>query len=457
MKIKTRLILLFLVLFGGLLLAFAVFIYISSARTRKDEYYEHLKREAITKANMLLDAKVSPGVLQLMYKNADNALFGEEVALYDTAFHLLYHDAVQIDKVKETKAMINDILQQSEIRFEQGSLQVVGLLFEHNGTRYVITAAAIDKYGLQRLQRFKYSLIFSFIGIIGLTIIAGYFFVGKALKPVADMVDKVEEITATNLDLRVPVQNEKDEIGELATTFNKMLDRLENSFDAQKQFVSNISHELRTPLATIVGELQIALTKDRSAPEYKEVINLALADARRLVKLSNGLLDLAKANYDQTEVSRRELRIDELLMDARSAVIKTAEDYKVDIRFEQEIEDDDFISVNGNEYLLKVAFINLMENACKFSADHQCTVSISYHENKLVLRFMDRGIGIADTDIPHIFTAFFRGHNMDFTRGNGIGLSLTQKIIAMHEGTISVSSRTGEGSIFTVEMPHLSH
>ncbi|NLR57597.1 HAMP domain-containing protein [Chitinophaga polysaccharea] len=456
MKIKIRLILLFLVLFGGLLLAFAVFIYISSARTRKDEYYEHLKREAITKANMLLDAKVSAGVLQLMYKNADNALFGEEVALYDTAFHLLYHDAVQIDKVKETKAMINDILQQSEIRFEQGRLQVVGLLFEHNGTHYVITAAAIDKYGLQRLQRFKYSLVFSFIGIIGLTIIAGYFFVGKALKPVADMVDKVEEITATNLDLRVPVQNEKDEIGELATTFNKMLDRLENSFDAQKQFVSNISHELRTPLATIVGELQIALTKDRSGQEYKEVILLALADARRLVKLSNGLLDLAKANYDQTEVSRRELRIDELLMDARSAVIKTAEDYKVDIRFEQEIEDDDFISVNGNEYLLKVAFINLMENACKFSADHQCTVSISYHENKLVLRFMDRGIGIADADIPYIFTAFFRGGNNDFTRGNGIGLSLTQKIIAMHEGNISVWSRTGEGSIFTVEMPHLS-
>nr|WP_282098126.1 ATP-binding protein [Chitinophaga polysaccharea] len=352
--------------------------------------------------------------------------------------------------------MINDILQQSEIRFEQGRLQVVGLLFEHNGTHYVITAAAIDKYGLQRLQRFKYSLVFSFIGIIGLTIIAGYFFVGKALKPVADMVDKVEEITATNLDLRVPVQNEKDEIGELATTFNKMLDRLENSFDAQKQFVSNISHELRTPLATIVGELQIALTKDRSGQEYKEVILLALADARRLVKLSNGLLDLAKANYDQTEVSRRELRIDELLMDARSAVIKTAEDYKVDIRFEQEIEDDDFISVNGNEYLLKVAFINLMENACKFSADHQCTVSISYHENKLVLRFMDRGIGIADADIPYIFTAFFRGGNNDFTRGNGIGLSLTQKIIAMHEGNISVWSRTGEGSIFTVEMPHLS-
>lgn len=455
MKIRIRLILLFLVLFGVLLLAFAVFVYISSASTRKEDYYEHLKREAITKANMLLDAKVPPNVLQLMYKNADNALFGEEVAIYDTAFNLLYHDAVQIDKVKETRAMINQILTEQTIMFEQGSLQVVGILYEHNGSRYVITAAATDKYGLQRLERLRYSLIFSFIGIIGLTIIAGYFFVGKALKPVEEMIDKVEEITATNLDLRVPVQNEKDEIGELATTFNKMLDRLEHSFDAQKHFVSNISHELRTPLATIVGELQIVLIKDRTTAEYKEVISLALADAKRLVRLSNGLLDLAKANYDHTEIGRKELRVDELLMDARNTVIKSAEDYKVDILFEQEIEDDDFISVNGNEYLLKVAFINLMENACKFSSDHQCTVSINYFESDLVLRFMDKGIGISDADLPNIFSAFYRGANMDFTRGNGIGLSLTQKIIGMHQGTVSVASRINEGSTFTVEIPHL--
>lgn len=444
-----------MVLFGVLLLAFAVFIYISSAGNQKEEYYDHLKKEAITKANMLLDAKVPPDVLQLIYKNADNALFEEEVAIYDTAFHLQYHDAVDIDKVKENREMINRIVREQEIRFEQGSLQVVGFLYEHEGRHYVITAAASDKYGLQRLEGLKYSLIFSYIGIIGLTLVAGSFFVGRALKPVEDMVDKVEEITATNLDLRVPVQNEKDEIGELATTFNKMLDRLENSFDAQKYFVSNISHELRTPLSTIVGELQIALIKERSVAEYKEVIGLALNDAKRMVRLSNGLLDLAKASYDQTEIGRKELRIDELLLDARDAVIKSTEGYQVDIQFEQEIEDDDFISVNGNEYLLKVAFINLMENACKFSADHHCTVSINYRENHLVLRFTDKGIGIAPEDLPNIFAAFYRGANKDFTGGNGIGLSLTQRILAMHESTISVTSRPNEGSTFTVEMPHV--
>jgi signal transduction histidine kinase len=455
MKIRAKLLLLFLTLFGALLLAFAVFIYVSTSQSRKDQYYKHLKREAITKANLLFDAKVPPAVLQLIYKNSINSLFEEEVAVYDTSFNLLYHDAVQIDKVKETRKMIDQIILQKEITFDQGTLQVVGLLYLHKGKTYVITAAANDKYGLTRLEEFKYTLIISFIIIISLTIAAGYYFVGKALNPVAEIVDKVEEITATNLYKRVQVKNEKDEIGELAITFNNMLDRLEQSFDGQKNFVSNISHELRTPLATIVGELQLALIRERSINEYKEVIKLSLSDAQRLVRLSNGLLDLAKASYDQTTVSMKELRTDELLMDAREAVLKINEEYKVDIVFEREIDDDDDISVKGNEYLLKVAFINLMENACKFSANHQCIVSINFDRDQIKLGFKDSGIGIPEDELESIFSAFYRGKNKDFSPGNGIGLSLTQKIISMHNGVIRVASTVNSGSVFTIEMFHV--
>lgn len=455
MKIRVKLLLLFLLLFGGLLLAFAVFIYVSSAQTRKDEYYKHLTREATTKANLLFDAKVPPEVLQLIYKNSVSSLFEEEVAIYDTSFNLLYHDAVQVDKVKETRKMIDQIILQQQITFDQGSLQVVGILYHHHDKNYVITAAANDKYGLSRLEELKYTLIISFIIIISLTIAAGYYFVGKALNPVAEIVDRVEEITATNLYKRVQVKNEKDEIGELALTFNHMLDRLEQSFDGQKNFVSNISHELRTPLSTIVGELQLALIRERSVSEYKEVIRLSLSDAQRLVRLSNGLLDLAKASYDQTVVSMKELRTDELLMDAREAVLKINADYKVDILFEREIDDDDDISVKGNEYLLKVAFINLMENACKFSAGHQCIVSINFDADLIRLGFRDKGIGIPKEELSTIFTAFYRGKNKDFSPGNGIGLSLTEKIISMHNGSITVNSTVDEGSEFMITMAHV--
>lgn len=455
MKIRIRLLILFVLLFSVLLSAFAFFIYLSTAQSRKEEYYKHLNQEAITKANLLLDGKLPQKLMQVIYKNSGNSLFEEEVAIYDTSFHLLYHDAVEIDKVKETRAMIDRIIALKQITFEQGNLQVVGLLYHHKNRLYVITAAAVDQYGLARLHNLQLTLIISFLFIIILTIVSGYFFVGRALEPVARIVDNVETITATNLDLRIPVRNKKDEIGELATTFNKMLDRLEKSFEAQKSFISNVSHELRTPLATLIGELQIALTKERKTTEYQKTIKIALSDARQLVKLSNGLLDLAKASFDRTEITFKKIRVDEMLMDAQAAVLRFNPKFKVDIVFEQEIDDERFISVNGNEYLLRVAFINLMENACKFSDDHQCDVTIKYHENILRLDFKDQGIGIDQVELASIFNAFYRGKNKDKAPGNGIGLSLIERIVNMHGGTVTVNSVIGKGTIFMINLPHL--
>ena len=270
-----------------------------------------------------------------------------------------------------------------------------------------------------------------------------------------EMTDRVKSITATHLDLRLNTNGSKDELAELANTFNEMLDRLENSFDAQKQFVSNIAHELRTPLSAIITELELSSSKQRSSAEYKIVIENSLNDARRLAKLSNSLLDLAKASYDQTEIAFKPLRLDEILLDARNDVLHNKPGYKVNIAFEKEIDDDQFISVNGNEYLLKTAFSNLIENGCKFSGDRQSIVSISYNDHSLILRFSDKGIGIADDEQPHIFTPFYRGRNRQFSEGNGIGLFLTKKIITLHNGTVSITSRENEGTTFTIMLPHL--
>jgi signal transduction histidine kinase len=454
MNIRNKLTLLFTLLFAAILLFLNFFVYLSSAETRKDEYYKRLRQLAITKADLLLDAKVAPDVLQLIYKNADS-LFQEEVAIYDTSFNLLYHDAVDIDKVKETQAMIDEIKEKGEIQFKIGQLQAVGFLYHYKGADYIITTAAKDEYGLTKLKDLKYVLLISSIVSLLLTVIAGRLFAKRALKPVTEMVNKVEEITATSLDLRVNTENPKDEIGELADTFNLMLNRLENSFDSQKQFVSAISHELRTPLSTIITELELSQFKERTISEYKQVIELALTDARKLVRLSNSLLDLAKASYDQAEISFKKIRLDEILLDARSQIIHDHNQYKVTIVFEKETDNERDITINGNEYLLRVAFINLIENACKFSQNHQCTIDISFSEGHTVLSFSDTGVGITEEDIPFLFTPFYRGKNNYFTDGNGIGLSLTEKIVLMHQGSISIKSIVDQGTTFTINFPHI--
>ncbi|MEX6688738.1 HAMP domain-containing sensor histidine kinase [Danxiaibacter flavus] len=455
MKIRNKLTLLFTAMIAALMIAFALFVYYTYDQYRKDEYYRRIHQQAITKANLLFDTKVDSSTLQVIYKSSNDVLFQDEMAIYDTDFNLIYHDAAEIDKVKETRSMIDEILKKKEIMFEANNLQIVGFLYTHGGKNYIITAAAKDKPGLAKLANLRFTLITALISAIVIIFIAGRFFSKQALQPVSNLVDNVNEITVTNLDLRVNEGNGKDEIAELAVTFNQMLNRLERSFNAQKDFVSNISHELRTPLAAMIGELDLAAAKDRSEEEYKHVINLLRNDAQKLVRLINGLLNLAKANYDEINITLRDVRLDEILLDARHDIITSNKDYKINLSFEKEIENDDFISIHGNEYLLKVAFMNLMENGCKFSGDKSCNVIINYYKDKTVVRISDNGIGIAEEDISKIFTPFYRGKNKKYAEGYGIGMSLCNRIIHLHKGEIYVSSEVNKGTTFTIELPHV--
>jgi signal transduction histidine kinase len=455
MKIRNRLTLLFTFITASILLIFASVIYLSAKENREKEFYASLKKEAITKANLFLNAKVNSKTLQNIYKNNRATLNEVEVAIYNTSFNLLYHDAVDIDVVKETKTMIGEIIQKKELQFYQKDWQVIGLKYNFQGKNYVITAAAYDEYGYKKLQNLLQSSIVVFIISILFLYFAGRFFSKKAFEPIVEMTNKAKKISATNLDLRISSNESKDELSEMANTFNEMLNRLENSFDAQKHFVSNISHELRTPLSAIITELELSTNKDRSLEEYKKAIQHALDDAKKLAKLSNSLLDFAKASYDPLEIAFKSVRIDEVLLDARQQVQKSNADYKVTIHFENDFENDNQILVNGNEYLLKVAFANLLENGCKFSQNHQSQVSISFVGNKIILHFSDNGIGILSEDLEHIFTPFYRGTNKVYADGNGIGLSLTKKIILLHKGTISVSSKKDLGSTFSVTIPHV--
>ncbi|MFG4002148.1 ATP-binding protein [Flavobacterium aquidurense] len=454
MKIRTRLTLLFTLTTATILLIFAAIILISASKNREKEFYALLKKEAVTKANLFFNAKVDSKTLQDIYRNNRATLNEVEVAIYTGSFQLLYHDAVDIDVVKETKSMIDEIEQKNEIQFYQNNWQVIGMKYQFQGKEYVVTAAAYDGFGYIKLHNLLQTCIIVFIISILFLYIAGRFFSKKAFEPIVRMTDKAKTISATNLDLRLYTNESKDEISELATTFNKMLNRLENSFDSQKQFVSNISHELRTPLSAIITELELSTDKERNNEEYKAAILNTLQDAKKLAKLSNGLLDFAKANYDPSEIAFKQVRVDEILLDARQQVQKSNANYTITIHFEDIFEDDEQITINGNEYLLKVAFVNLFENGCKFSENKQSKVIVSLKKEKIVLQFVDNGIGILEEDLKHIFKPFYRGLNKIYAPGNGIGLSLTQKIIFLHKGNITVTSDKKSGTIFTVDLYH---
>lgn len=455
MKIREKLSILFTLLAGTILMIFAVLIYYSASQNREIEFYNRLRNEAITKANLFFTAKVNTQTLQTIYKNNRETINEVEVAIYDTTFHLHYHDALEIDIVKETPQMIAKIQKQQILSFYQKEWQVVGVLFPFEQKKYIIFATAYDQYGYRKMQNLRDTILLIFFCSIVIIYITGRFFSAKVLSPVTEIVNKVRSISALNLDLRLNHSVGKDELSELSNTFNQMLDRLENSFNAQQQFVSNISHELRTPLSSIISELDLSTHRERNVKEYQLVIQNTLKDAQKLARLSNSLLDFAKASYDPAEISFREIRLDEVLLDARQQVGRQNPSFQINILYETEFGDDNDVSVRGNEYLLKVAFANIFENGCKFSSNHSSAVTISVSNKKINLHFMDSGIGIEPEDLPNIFTPFFRGSNKQYADGHGIGLSLTKKIINLHHGAISVQSTPQKGSIFTLEIPHI--
>ncbi len=457
MKIRTKLSLRYAGITAAVFTAFVLTIYIFSDKNREREFFRDLKKEAVTKTNLFLRGMVDAETMHTIYSNNREFINEVEVAVYTTDFRLLYHDALQNDLVKETPEMAAEILARGSIEFYEGPYQVIGMVYPFSEERFIVTAAAYDGYGIAKVTALKNVLILCWLAGLAVIFLAGYYLARAALSPVVGIVKKVETISGASMDQRLPVAEPKDELGELSDRFNEMLDRLEKSFEAQKMFIGNVSHELRTPLAALIAELELAGMKERTCEEYRRVIGHALDDARGLNKLISGLLDLAKANYDPARIIREEIRLDEVLLEARETILKAQPDATVDLVFEQEIEDENGITVYGNPYLLSTAFSNLIENNCKFSANRTSRVLIASEGDQAILRFTDTGIGMSEKEKEEIFVPFHRGENARYARGYGLGMPLTEKIVQMHHGTIDILSEKGEGTVFTVSLPNRIH
>lgn len=452
MRLQQQISLMFTALAAGILLVFMVIVYFSAYTNRLNEFYNILEKEGITKVNLLLEIQLDAATLQTIYKNNREILYEVEVAIYNANQELIYHDAVDIDFVKETPEMLQEIARKKKISFIQDRWQVIGFDYQHAEKQYFITAAAFDFYGFNKLENLRDTMLVSFFLGLAIIFLIGKYFSRKSLAPIAGIIQEAQKISASNLDLRIKEYNSRDELGQLAQTFNQMLERLEKSFDSQKQFVSYVAHELRTPLSSIIADLELNLDKERSAEEYKATMHEVLLDSKKVARLASTLLDFAKASYDRTEITIKPVRIDEVLLEASHQLQAKNPGYKIHMDFELELEEED-ITVKGNNYLLGIAFYNLMENACKFSEFKSCDVSITSDLSGVMIKFRDRGIGIPDKEHADIFNPFFRGKNKDYSEGTGIGLTLVQKIIHQHDGEIRLESKIGQGSIFSIILP----
>lgn len=453
MKIRNRLSLQFTLIVASILILFSASVYFFSAIYRHNEFSGRLKEKALTTAKLFIEVdEVDSALLKIIDKNAVNILPHENVVIFDSTEREIYRsndgdhrtfDASLIDKIKTEK----------EYSFGDENFESVGLAIHARSKNYLVIASAEDLYGKSKLHYLRLILLFGFIGSLAIALLSGWFFSGQALKPISQVVKEVDEITGYNLNKRVGEGNRKDELAQLAITFNHMLDRVEHAFQIQKSFIANASHELRTPLTAITGQIEVALINQRRLNEYETILSSVLDDIRKLNTLTNGLLSIAQSDMDVQSMKLKSFRVDEMLWEARHDVMKRNSHYAVYLQFPEMPSDESDLCITGIEPLFLTAITNLMDNACKYSSSHQVEVTLKHTGEKLEIIFKDDGIGIPLPELEKIFQPFYRASNALKFPGQGLGLSLTRRTIELHHGQLMIQSVIDEGTTIRLEFP----
>lgn len=456
MKIRYRLALQFSLIVASILLIFSISIYLFSSGRRTAEFNKRLKNRAITVANLLTEFKDADSVLiEKINRNTVNFLYNENILVYDFKnSNLLYKFCKDTNTQIVFKYDLNAIKEKKEISYCTDSINVIGLTYPKSNPNFIIIASAVNERGQYELSNLRKILIIGYIVSIIITVFASLFFASEAVKPISNIIKQVNNITASKLYRRVFEGKGNDEIATLSKTFNEMLDRLQESFEMQQNFVSNVSHELRTPLTSINGQIEVALLNKRSQDEYEKIIKSIHGDIINMVTLANGFLELAEAGMENAVQKFHKFRIDELLYQVKDEMIKHITEYHIDINFSDTIDDETKLTINGNSYLIKVLFVNIIDNACKFSKDKSVVIDIKPDGDFMNLIFTDRGIGIPKNEINKIMKPFYRGKNVSGIKGHGVGLSIVEKIVNIHEGSLAITSDEFSGAKVTVGLPY---
>jgi len=286
--------------------------------------------------------------------------------------------------------------------------------------------------------------------------VGGYFLARKSLAPVVAMSSQAGRIGAANLHERLAVQNEKDELGHLARSFNSLLDRLGESFERQRRFMADASHELRTPVAILRGEAEVALSQQaRPVEEYRESLSVLHKEAQRLTHIVEDLFTLTRADAGQYPLQPRDFYLDELIVECVHSARTLALAKKISLAFDDAAE----APIHADESLLRRMVLNLLDNAIKYTPEGgRVTVKCQCERGEYALSITDTGTGIPAELRPRIFERFFRADKARSRSesdggGAGLGLAISRWIAEAHHGRLELTRSDSTGSTFTAYLP----
>lgn len=457
MPVRLRITCLFTLLAMIILGIVCYAIYYFSAASRLNTIKTRLTNRAITTARLLTHSgRIDRRLMHRIDSLTTLALKRKSVQAYDKVNDLIYYYSdISGDSIYVTSDMLRQAREQEILYFTGGEKEAIAYFDRENGNGIIIICAGEDEEGHTTLRQLETILIFGFISGTLLSFGGGLFFSRGLLKPVSKITNEVNDISAYNLDRRIHTTGSKDEWYRLSDTLNQLLDRLKDSFELQRRFISNASHELSTPLTLISTQLEISLQRNRSEDEYRLAMIQVLKDVQHMNNLVQTLLKFATTSGNAGGLHLDPVRIDEVLMRLPGDMQSRDKAHFVSLHFPQLPEQDEKMLVFGNEELLFTAFSNIVSNACKYSPDHHADVTLYLEPEGFVITIADKGVGMDEKELANIFQPFYRISQSRNIKGFGLGLPLASQIIKLHKGAVRVQSSTGAGTTFTVRLPYV--
>lgn len=449
MTLKNRISLLVSLLFTILFGLASTVIFILYSNYRKEEFRDRLEVKALSNIKLLVNVKqVDNQLLKIIDQNSINKLYDEKTLVFDSNYKLIYSS---IDDAKINWS-IDDLkyLKKNKTFFkQQGDYEVYGVFYDTNDKDFYALISATDDYGKKKLLFLRYTLIVSYIFFTCLCWVITSFTVKKAMNPLNAFHQKIKKINENNLDTRIESHSTKNEIDLIADEFNFMMDRIEISYQKQKEFTAHASHELRTPLSRMTSQIENAITDPSIKAESKSFLSNILTDVNHLSELINSLLILSKIDSRKSD-NHETQRLDEILFSSIEKINKIFPDFIILFEMEENDDLDTALEIEGNKNLLEIAITNVLKNAYIYSDNKQAKVKISIENGLLALSISNSGRTLNDNEQKNLFQPFMRGENAKGITGFGLGLRIVNRILHLHNSYITYSITDNNANLFCV-------
>lgn len=473
--LRSRLTLWYTVLLGVPLIVFALASYVVVARTleRRTDVFIGDALTAFAR-ELVAERRASMNVVQAMRTAVTEVRFRDlNIAILDSAGALVAMNAltngaddarIRRRPTPEVETLLLSMVRSRDLRASQAitvsadgdAFRLLSRSLEVDAQRFVLTGA----YALgdidEVLERLRGLFLLAIPGLMGVAIFGGYSLARRSLSPVAAMSSQAVLISASNMHERLPVGG-GDELVGLATVVNGLLDRLQESFDQQRRFVTDASHELRTPTAVVRTEADVTLAREhRTEGEYRESVTVIQDAARRLTRIVDDLFLLSRADSGHLVMHRVPLDLEELVQDATRAVRSVASERGVEITVEDVVD----APLIGDPDLLGRLLLNLLDNAIKHSPPGATVrVAMTRRGDRTDVCVIDEGPGIPPDQWARVFDRFYRVDSArsraetSVTSGAGLGLAIARRIAEMHGGSVTIAGSRPGRTEFVVTMP----